>query len=77
MFLFINVIEDGNIDNMPLNLTIHLHHNTTILDNLIIKSPDELSLKYGNVDNHPFWTGYALTLQKQIDEFYVKKYTGQ
>ena len=51
IFLFIDVIEEGKIGNMPLNLTVHLHHNTTILNNLIKVDPDKLSLKYGNVIN--------------------------
>ena len=44
VFIFIHVTEDGSIANMPYNLTIHLHHNTTILDALIRNKPDELSL---------------------------------
>ena len=43
IFLFIHVTEDGSISNVPRNLSIHLHHNTSILDNLIISKPDDLS----------------------------------
>ena len=57
-----NVVQTETADGMPLNLTIHLHHNTTILDDLIKVNPDFLSQKFGNVKNKPFWTGYALTL---------------
>ena len=43
VFIFLNVIEEGQIGGMPLNITVHLHHNTTILDNLIKQRPDMLS----------------------------------
>ena len=49
VFLFVHVTETGQIANMPLNLTVHLHHNTTMLDNLMITELDEISLKFGNV----------------------------
>ena len=49
VFLFVHVTESGHISNMPLNLTVHLHHNTTMLDNLMKLDPDEVSQRFGNV----------------------------
>ena len=39
------------------------------------KYPDPLSVKYGNNKLQPYWTGYAYTLQSQLDQITVSKYT--
>ena len=60
---------------IPQNITYEIVYNTTILDETMRKYPDPLSIKYGNNKLQPYWTGYAYTLQSQLDQITVSKYT--
>ena len=46
-----------------------------MLDETIRTNPDPLSKRFGNNRLNPYWTGYSYTLQEQLDNITLGKYT--
>ncbi|CAL5979643.1 ABC_transporter family protein [Hexamita inflata] len=71
----INFLESATLlQGVPSNVTYEIVYNTTILDATMKLFPDPLLQKYGSKDN-AYWTGYSYTLQNQLNQITLKRFT--
>ncbi|CAL6112200.1 ABC_transporter family protein [Hexamita inflata] len=71
----INFLESAALlQGVPSNVTYEIVYNTTILDATMKLFPDPLLQKYGSKDN-AYWTGYSYTLQNQLNQITLKRFT--
>ncbi|CAL6012759.1 ABC_transporter family protein [Hexamita inflata] len=71
----INFLESATmLQGVPSNVTYEIVYNTTILDATMKLFPDPLLQKYGSKDN-AYWTGYSYTLQNQLNQLTLKRFT--
>ncbi|CAL6083919.1 ABC_transporter family protein [Hexamita inflata] len=71
----INFLESAALlQGVPSNVTYEIVYNTTILDATMKIFPDPLLQKYGSKDN-AYWTGYSYTLQNQLNQITLKRFT--
>ncbi|CAL5987557.1 ABC_transporter family protein [Hexamita inflata] len=71
----INFFESQTLlQGVPSNVTYEIVYNTTILDETMKRFPDPLLKKYGN-KNNAYWTGYSYTLQNQLNQITLQRFT--